>query len=703
MLSCCCVPFAQSSLNNDALRSALVSHPPQGNMGMCIASSIFHFANRLLRAGELAIKSSSRLANLLPRPSVQWLQRACAELAAIHSDEGSGVKQCGVCKRMVFNYLLLSGQHKMQCIPADAPPSTGEDPRRRKARTASRQPSPVSPRPSARHVSPPSKRQKPAAVRPAQPTAKASHLNASFTNRKLPQEAAAALPRSPPPPPVAHPSTLSKKAAQFRRRRMHRSPRTKPFSFVPFDPSDFTPAGQGPGTEPDAAKEEPCSVGAAEPQSNSKPRSVRGVGQRSHEMRPASSATSQPVSPGAQNAMKRHLPDVQPSQAADAGANEPYMPQQKHKHPGVSAASQPGYMQPSVAPHNAAQWAQHSQQQVQQLPVMPTHPLYTNTGAGSSHVRMGHGESSRCSQQHMQVHSRLHSPQQPQRQPQVPNHVQAGVHPTQQATQRKNPLPISHAELGKLFQNYLRSKNISRNEFSQEHREAFKQMVLRLSAQRSPASNVAEQQQHQHQRTQHPQQQQHQQQARSQVPQHHLQHQQPQQQLQYAVAMNHQSALGRGVQMHLQHAQGSMVPAGVEQSPTHSLHALSGGRTGLDSGMHAGPHMHGGMQMHMSAAGRGMPSAGNYMGGSLGNVTAASHLSSPHTQQLASPHAGHASVAHGVSAAGHMHLQQQAMYPLGMQGHLLGHGDAMNRMGGLAVQSHHHDARCDSSISLGVQ
>ena len=68
---------------------------------------------------------------------------------------------------------------------------------------------------------------------------------------------------------------------------------------------------------------------------------------------------------------------------------------------------------------------------------------------------------------------------------------------------------------------------------------------------------------------------------------------------------------------------------------------------------------------------------------------------------IGSPHGQHLDAPHAVHAGGHMHLQGPAMYPMGMQGHVLGHGaEAMNHMGGLAVQSHHPNARCEERSKM---
>lgn len=632
------------------------------------------------------------------------------------------MQQCGVCKRMVFSYLLASGQHKARCVPADSPPTTGEDPRRRKARTASRQPSPVSPRPSARHVSPPSKRQKPAAVRPAPPTAKASHLTASFSNSKLPQGAAcapapvhplaAALPRSPPPTPVPNPIYLSGLAAPFRRRRSCRRARTKPFSFVPFHPSDFATSTlqHHLPTQPHAAQQVPNNQQAhvhtqAHTNANANMHSWKGMHHSSLDMPPASSATSPTAVSPRDRTSGRQYPDTGAAPAANCTASDRYLPQQMH--PRISAAAHTGFLQPSpsAAAYNAAQWAQHAQQQTQQqVPFVQAHPAYANGAAAQTllHVPRAAGESSGCSQQHARMHEQMHGVQQQQ----AASHRQA-VQPTQQA-QRRHPLPISHAEMGKLFQSYLKKKKITRDEFSQVHREAFKSMVLQLSAQRLRAhDSAAEQQQPQPAQQQQQQHSQPQQQQHAQPQQQHLQQQYPPQQLQYAVVLNNQAALGRSAQAHLQrhHAQGSMGPSAVEHSPTNSLHALSGGRVPscgeLDPTMLGGNSMH----MHMSGARGGLPVAGAHGGGSISNSNASGrlgspHLVSPHAQQLASPHAQHINAPHAVHAGGHMHLQgplrngQPGMYPMGMQGRVLGHGEAINHMGGLAVQGHHPNARC---------
>ena len=569
---------------------------------------------------------------------------------------------------MVFSYVLASGQHKAQCIPADSPPSTGHDPRRRKARTASRQPSPVSPRPSTRHVSPPSKRQKPCAVRPAPPAAaKASHLNASFANSKLPKEPAstatpihpvAALPRSPPPDPVPNVMALSGKAAAFRRcrSRRRRRRRTKPFSFVPFEASDFAtvPASQQQPLPPQlhASQQGLHSQQAhAHSHAHASMQGCRGPNVSSQDVLPATSATAPTVSPCTHTGSHQY-PDARATPAVNGNVGAHHIPLQMQ--PRMAAATHTGYLQPSSAVmYNPQQWAPHPHQQ---LPFVQAFPAQVN-GAGAPtmvHALRAGGEGSPCSHTHAHVHPQMNGVQQQQ---QATNHRQ-GVQPSQQA-QLKHPLPISHAEMGRLFQSYLRNKKITREEFSKEHRESFKHMVLQLSAQRMKAQDGTGGQHPQHAQ-QHP------------HPAHPQQQQSPQQHLQYAVVLNNQNALARGAQMHLQqcHAQGSMGPSAMEQSAMMSQTA-----------------MHGGNGMHANTALGGLPAGSTHGVNSMNNVNASARLASPHAQHINAPHAVH--------AGGHMHLQAQGMYSMGMQGHVLGHApEAINHMGGLAVQSHHPNARC---------
>ena len=344
---------------------------------------------------------------------------------------------------------------------------------------------------------------------------------------------------------------------------------------------------------------------------------------------------------------------------------------------------------PAGAIYSPQQWAQRPQHQMQFMQAFPAH---MNGAAAPTmmHAQRVGGEASACSQAPAHVHPRMHGAQQQQQQ--AAGHRQASQ-PSQQGSQ-KHPLPISHAEMGKLFQAYLKSKKITREQFSKEHRDAFKQMVLQMSAQRlkQAQEGAGDQQQQQHAQQQQQQQQQYLHQGHPH--QQHLQHQVPQQHLQYAVVMNHQNALARGAQMHLQqcHAQGSMHPSSVEQSPTHSLHALNAGHVprcgALDTAMLSQGAMHGANGMHANGALGALPS-GRAHGVSSMNAA----IGSPHGQHLDAPHAVH--------AGGHMHLQGPAMYPMGMQGHVLGHGaEAMNHMGGLAVQSHHPNARCEERSKM---